>query len=332
LVARRSLITGGAGFIGSHLAEHLLRLGEEVVVLDNLSTGRSDNIRHLVGHPRFRYLVGNVEDRALLDEAAEGCDSIYHLAAAVGVELILRDPVHTIQTNINATEVVLSHAVRYGKRVLVASTSEVYGKGVKLPFAEDDDVVYGPTSRPRWAYAISKAVDEFLVKAYAHSKGLPGVVTRLFNTVGPRQVGHYGMVIPRFVQQALRGGPITVYGDGSQSRVFGHVLDIVPALHSLLWRDAPRGEVVNLGGTESITIGELAVRVRDLAGTNAEIVKVSYEDAYEPGFEDMAARMPDLTRAHSLIGFAPKRKLDDILRDVFSEMRGTWKPEEVAGR
>ena len=327
----RSLVTGGAGFIGSHLTEHLLRSGEEVSVLDNLSTGKFENIRHLIGHPKFRYFVGRVEDEKLLAEAADGCGAIYHLAAAVGVELILRDPVHTIQTNIDAAETVLEHAVRYGKRVLIASTSEVYGKGSKLPFSEEDDVVYGSTSRPRWAYAVSKSVDEFLLKAYVKSKGLRGVIARLFNTVGPRQVGEYGMVIPRLVSQALKGGPMTVYGDGTQTRCFGHVLDVVPALHALLRREPISGEVVNLGGSEQVSISDLAKKIAAFAGGDIAIELVSYEKAYEPGFEDMKSRVPDLSRAKSMIGFSPSRELDTILQDVFADLQGNWKPEPVDG-
>jgi UDP-glucose 4-epimerase len=281
----RSLITGGAGFIGSHLAEHLLDAGEEVVVLDNLSTGQFNNIRSLVGRAGFTYFIGDVEDRELLNEAARDADAIYHLAAAVGVELIVRDPVRTIETNVGGTQAVLHQAVRYGKQVLVASTSEVYGKGMRTPFAEDDDVVYGPTSRSRWAYAVSKAIDEFLVKAYYGTKGLPGVVVRLFNTVGPRQVGQYGMVIPRFVSQALRGGPITVYGDGRQQRCFSHVADVVPALRKIMHLPEARGQVINLGDDRPITIGDLAELVRKKFCPSAEIRVVPYDVAYGPGFE-----------------------------------------------
>jgi UDP-glucose 4-epimerase len=324
-----SLITGGAGFIGSHLAEHLLREGDRVVVLDNLSTGRFDNIRHLVGHPRFSYFIGQVEDPALLSEAGQECEAIYHLAAAVGVQLVMDDPVRTIETNINATEVVLKYAVRYGKRVLVTSTSEVYGKGVKVPFAEEDDVRYGPTSLRRWAYAISKSVDEFLVRAYAESKGLPGVIVRLFNTVGPRQVGHYGMVVPRFVEQALKGGPITVHGDGTQTRCFGHVIDVVPALHCLVKENQLVGEVFNLGADMPVSISELADRVRLLVDPGVEIRRVPYEQAYPTGFEDMKDRMPDLTRIRARIGYKPKYGLERILSDVLAHLQGNWRPEPI---
>jgi UDP-glucose 4-epimerase len=325
----RSLITGGAGFIGSHLAEHLLRAGDEVVVLDDLSTGRFDNIRHLAGHPRFQYRVGEVEDERLLAEAGAAADAIYHLAAAVGVSLIVRDPVRTIETNILGTRAVLRFAVRYGKRVLIASTSEVYGKSTKLPYAEEDDVVYGPTSRARWSYAISKSVDEFLARAYAAEKGLPATIARLFNTVGPRQVGHYGMVIPRLVDQALAGGPLTVYGDGKQTRSFAHVLDIVPALRALMHLPQPAGEVVNLGGDETVSIMELARRIQARVAPEAEIRTVPYDVAYGPGFEDMRDRAPDLSRAKRLIGYRAARGIDDILDDVVLERRGQWRAEPI---
>ena len=323
----RALITGGAGFIGSHLTEHLLDAGDAVVVLDNLSTGRFDNLAHLVGHPGFRYYIGSVEDAGLLAEAGRDCDAIFHLAAAVGVELILRDPVATIETNVNGTEAVLHFAVRYGKRVLITSSSEVYGKTTKMPFGEDDDVVYGPTSRPRWAYAVSKSVDEFLLRAYAQSRGLPGIVARLFNTVGPRQVGHYGMVIPRFVEQALRGGPITVYDDGEQTRCFAHVLDIVRALHDLIRLPQLRGEIVNLGGTERVSIRALADRIRSKVNSAVEIQYVPYAVAFGPAFEDMRDRVPDLRRAQQLIGWSARYDTDRILDDVIADRQGRWRRE-----
>jgi len=323
----RALITGGAGFIGSHLVEHLLDAGDAVVVLDNLSTGRFENLAHLVGHPGFRYYIGAVEDAGLLAEAGRDCDAIFHLAAAVGVELILRDPVATIETNVNGTEAVLHFAVRYGKRVLITSSSEVYGKTTKMPFAEDDDVVYGPTSRPRWAYAVSKSVDEFLLRAYAQSRGLPGIVARLFNTVGPRQVGHYGMVIPRFVEQALRGGPITVYDDGEQTRCFAHVLDIVRALHDLMRLPQLGGEIVNLGGTERISIRALAERIRSKVNPAVEIQYVPYAVAFGPAFEDMRDRVPDLRRAKELTGWSARYEIDRILDDVIADRLGRWRRE-----
>ncbi len=311
-----SLITGGCGFIGSHLAELLLDQGEKVVVLDNLSTGRFDNIRHLVDRPSFSYIIADLADEAVLADAVGRADTIYHLAAAVGVELIVRDPVHTIETNIEGSGKVLKLAARRGKRVLLTSTSEVYGKGVRVPFSEDDDTLFGPTSKSRWSYAFSKAVDEFLALAYHEAQGLPVVVVRLFNTVGPRQVGHYGMVVPRFIDQALRGGPITVYGDGEQSRCFCHVGDIVPALHALVNCKAAEGKVVNLGSDEETTINQLAERVRAKIGRDLPIQRIPYDEAYRPGFEDMRRRAPCTDRARELIGFRPQRSLDDILDDM----------------
>lgn len=312
----KNLITGGAGFIGSHLAEHLLGLGEEVVVLDDLSTGSLRNLEHLSGRKGFTYHIGKVEDRGLLDKSLEGVDRVYHLAAAVGVRLIVEDPIRTIETNINATQLVLERSTALGKQVLLTSTSEVYGKGERLPFSEDADVVYGPTTQPRWSYAISKAADEFLLLASHRHKGLHGVIVRLFNTVGPRQVGRYGMVIPRFMEQALGGGPITVYGSGEQKRCFAHVLDIVGALVDLMNCERADGEVVNLGSEEEVSINELAKRVRAMANPRAEIVRIPYEEAYGKGFEDMNARRPSLKKALSLIGFRTKRDLETILRDV----------------
>ncbi len=311
-----NLITGGCGFIGSHLAELLLDQGDEVIVLDNLSTGRFDNIRHLVDRPGFSYLIADLSEERILTEAVEQADHIYHLAAAVGVKLIVEDPVHTIETNIEGAGKVLKLAARRGKRVLLTSTSEVYGKGVRVPFAEDDDTVFGPTSKSRWSYAFSKAVDEFLALAYHHAQGLPVVIVRLFNTVGPRQVGHYGMVVPRFIEQALRGGPITVYGDGEQSRCFCHVADVVPALQALLRCPEAEGQVVNIGSNEEVTINELAERVRAKVFPDAPIQHIPYDEAYEPGFEDMRRRVPSIDRARRLIGFQPRRSLDQILDDM----------------
>lgn len=315
----RNLITGGAGFIGSHLAEHLLGHGEEVVVWDDLSTGRITNLRRCMGRPGFRYIIGDFTRDPAFVPLVETVDVVYHLAAAVGVQLIVTDPVRTIETNIMGSEVALNAAARYGKRIFIASTSEVYGKGTKIPFAEDDDVVYGPTSKRRWNYAVSKAVDEFLLLAYHESHGLPGVVGRLFNTVGPRQVPHYGMVIPRFIEQARTGAPMTVYGDGRQRRCFGHVLDIVPAIHALANCDAARGQVVNLGNDEEISILDLATMVRDRVGSDSEIRFVPYDIAYRPGFEDMERRVPDLTRARKLVGFQPKRNLKNVIDDILCD-------------
>ena len=322
----KSLITGGAGFVGSHLADHLVAQGEEVIVLDDLSTGAFDNIRHLVGRDGFTHYIGKVENKGLLERATESVDRVYHLAAAVGVQLIVDDPVRTIETNINATQSVLECAVTYGKQVLITSTSEVYGKGTRMPFSEGDDVVYGPTIRARWSYAISKAVDEFLLLAYHRKKGLPGLIVRLFNTVGPRQTGRYGMVLPRFVQQAVSGGPITVYGTGNQTRCFAHVSDVVPAFHALMNCEKAIGRVINIGSDEEVAINELAERVRNSVGGSAEIIKIPYEEAYGVGFEDMGARKPDLTTAKELIGYDPTRCLDDIIKDVVAFVRGNWNP------
>ena len=315
----RNLITGGAGFIGSHLTEHLLERGEEVVVWDDLSTGRISNLRRCMGRPGFRYIIGDFTKDPAFVPLVETVDVVYHLAAAVGVQLIVTDPVRTIETNIVGSEVALNAAARYGKRIFIASTSEVYGKGTKIPFAEDDDVVYGPTSKRRWNYAVSKAVDEFLLLAYHESHGLPGVVGRLFNTVGPRQVPHYGMVIPRFIDQARTGAAMTVYGDGSQRRCFGHVLDIVPAIRALVHCEDARGQVVNLGNDEEISILELAHMVRERVGSSSEIRFVPYDIAYRPGFEDMERRVPDLTRARKLIRFEPKRTLQNVIDDILCD-------------
>jgi len=326
----KNLITGGAGFIGSHLAEYLLNQGEEVIILDNLSTGNFDNIRHLVAKKGFKHYIGKVEDKSLIEKIIESVDRIYHLAASVGVQLIVEDPVRTIENNINATQTVLEHAVTYGRPVLFASTSEVYGKSDRIPFSEDDEVVYGPTSRFRWSYAMSKAVDEFLFLAYHRQKGLPGVIVRLFNTVGPRQTGRYGMVLPRFVKQALTGEPITVYGTGQQTRCFEHVLDVVPALHDLMKCARAQGLVVNIGNDQDIAIGELAEKVRSAVNPQAEIVKLPYEKVYGDNFEDMNARVPDLRRAKELINYQSVRSLDVIINDVHKYYLGEWKPDRQA--
>lgn len=314
----RNLITGGAGFVGSHLADYLLSRGEEVIILDDLSTGSFDNIRHLVGTKGFTHYIGRVEDQRLLERAGDGADRIYHLAAAVGVQLIVDDPVRTIETNINASQAVFDYAVTFGKPVLITSTSEVYGKGIKMPFSEDDDVVYGPTIRARWSYAISKAVDEFLLLAFYRTKGLPGVVVRLFNTVGPRQTGRYGMVLPRLVQQAMSGGPMTVYGTGEQTRCFAHVKDVVPALFALMNCPCAMGQVVNIGSSQEISINDLAEEIRKMINPSVQIVKIPYADAYGPDFEDMGARRPDLSKAKNLIDYEPTQGVNQIISDVFS--------------
>lgn len=317
----RVLITGGAGFIGSHLAEVLLDRGDEVFVLDNLSTGSIENIVHLKNHPRFHYTIDSVDNEPLLAELVDRCDTVVHLAAAVGVKLIVEAPVHTIETNVHGTEVVLKHANKKKKLVVVASTSEVYGKSTVVPFAEHHDLVLGPAHKHRWAYACSKLIDEFLALAYWKERKLPVIVIRLFNTVGPRQTGQYGMVIPTFVRQALAGQPITVYGDGTQARSFTYVGDVVRAMVALI--DEPRaiGQVFNIGNGAEITIADLAERVRQLAGSSSEIVRIPYEQAYEAGFEDMPRRVPDLARIKALIGYQPTVQLDEIITRVIEHFR-----------
>ena len=317
----RYLITGGAGFVGSHLAEQLLQLGHEVFVIDDLSTGTIHNIRHLKSQPRFQYAIDTCANRPLLAELVDGADVIYHLAAAVGVKLIVESPVRTIETNIKLTELVLEAAHKKKKPVFVASTSECYGKSEQIPFREDGDLVLGPTSRGRWSYACSKLIDEFLAIAYYRERGLPTVVGRLFNTVGPRQTGQYGMVVPTFVRQALSGAPLTVYGDGKQSRCFTHVRDVVRALIGLMERKEAYGQVFNMGNTEEITILALAEQVIARAGSQSPIVYIPYEKAYEPGFEDMPRRVPDIAKIHGLIGWQPTIGLSQILDDVIASFR-----------
>ena len=320
-MAVRSLITGGAGFVGSHLAEELLLRGEEVYVLDDLSTGSIDNIEHLKRDPRFHFTLESVHNEPVLAEMIDRCDVVYHLAAAVGVKLIVESPVRTIETNVHGTEVVLKHANKKKKKVLITSTSEVYGKSNDVPFHEDQDLVMGPTTKGRWSYACSKALDEFLAIAYWHEKKLPVVIVRLFNTVGPRQTGRYGMVIPNFVQQALTGDPITVYGDGNQSRAFGYVGDVVKAIANLAHHPAAVGEVFNIGNTQEITINELADLVKKITGSNSEIVHVPYDRAYEQGFEDMPRRVPDVGKIRQLIGYQPTVDLENILLKIITSMR-----------
>lgn len=323
----RALITGGAGFIGSHLAEALLSRGHHVTVIDNLSTGRFENIQHLIDHPRFRFAIDTITNEVVMDRLVSECDVIFHLAAAVGVMLIVEKPVHTIETNVMGTEAVLKAALRYRAKVLIASTSEVYGKGNHIPFREDDDVVLGPTSRNRWAYAASKMVDEFLALAYHREKGLPVVIYRLFNTVGPRQTGRYGMVIPRFVQQALRGETLEVYGDGQQSRCFLHVTDAVDAILALADCTEAVGEVFNIGSVEEITIDALARRILDRAqqitkkseNVSRQIKYVPYDQAYAIGFEDMRQRVPEVTKIAQYTGWKPKRSLEQILLDILED-------------
>jgi UDP-glucose 4-epimerase len=319
---RRVLITGGMGFIGSHLTEVLLKQGQYVTVIDDQSTGRLSNIQHVIDHPRFSYSVGSIMDEPVLNRLVENCDIIYHLAAAVGVSLVVENPLYTIETNVIGTEMVLKAALRHHAKVFIASTSEVYGKGSRIPFAEDDDVVLGPTRFSRWSYAASKMLDEFQGLAYYHQRGVPVVVARLFNTVGPRQTGRYGMVIPRFVQAALQGKRLTVYGDGQQSRCFAHVYDVVDAIVRLVDCPTAVGKVFNIGSQEEVSILELAYRVLRSAGyTGAledHIALVPYREAYAEGFEDMRRRIPDTTRIRVHTGWQPQRSLDDILSDVIA--------------
>jgi UDP-glucose 4-epimerase len=318
----RALITGGAGFIGSHLSEALLQRGHEVLVLDNLSTGSIDNIAHLKGRAGFEYFIDSVDNEPVLAELIDRSDVVFHFAAAVGVKLIVEQPVHTIETNVHGTEVVLKHANKKKKLVVIASTSEVYGKSVAVPFGEDDDLVLGPTPKHRWAYACSKAIDEFLALAYWKERKLPVIIVRFFNTVGPRQTGRYGMVIPNFVNQALAGEPITVFGDGTQSRSFTHVADVVDALIRLVNEPAAIGQVINIGNTQEVTIRALAERVRELTGSASSITYVPYDEAYELGFEDMPRRVPDLRKVEKMIGYRPRHSLDDILEQVIEYFRG----------
>ena len=316
-----ALITGGAGFVGSHLAERLLADGHEVLVLDNLSTGSIDNIAHLKSTPGFSYVIDSVTNEPLLAEMIDRSDVVFHLAAAVGVKLIVEQPVHTLETNVHGTEVVLKHANKKKKLVFIASTSEVYGKSTDVPFREAADLVLGPTAKHRWAYACSKLIDEFLALAYWKERKLPVVIVRLVNTVGPRQTGRYGMVLPTFVRQALAGQPITVFGDGSQSRSFTYVGDVVDALIKLAGESRAIGDVFNIGSTSEVTIQDLAERVKKMTKSASPIVNVPYDIAYEAGFEDMPRRVPDITKIQSLVGFAPKMELDDIIRSVVEHVR-----------
>ena len=317
----RVLITGGAGFVGSHLSEALLQRGDEVFVLDNLSTGSIDNIAHLKTDPRFHYTIDSVTNEPLLAEMIDTCDVVVHLAAAVGVKLIVEAPVHTIETNVHGTEVVLKHANKKKKLVLIASTSEVYGKSTEVPFREDADLVLGPSEKHRWAYACSKLIDEFLALAYWKERKLPVIIVRLFNTVGPRQTGQYGMVIPNFVRQALAGQPITVFGDGTQSRSFTYVGDVVRAMVALIGEPAAVGHVFNIGHGAEISINALAEKVKALTSSPSEVVHIPYDRAYESGFEDMPRRVPDTAKLQALIGFRPTVELDETLTRVIESYR-----------
>ena len=319
----RVLITGGAGFVGSHLAEALLERGDEVFVLDDLSTGSIENIAHLKGHPRFHYTIDTVTNEPLLAELIDRCDTVVHLAAAVGVKLIVEAPVRTIETNVHGTEVVLKIANKKKKLVLIASTSEVYGKSAVVPFKEDADLVLGPTSKHRWAYACSKMIDEFLALAYWKERKLPVVIVRLFNTVGPRQTGQYGMVVPTFVRQALAGQPITVFGDGTQSRSFTFVGDVVRAMVALINEPRAVGQVFNIGNGQEITIAGLAEKIKAMTGSSSTIATIPYDQAYEAGFEDMPRRVPDIQKIRALIGYEPTVELDEILTRVIASLRTT---------
>ena len=314
----KALLTGGAGFVGSHLAEVLLDEGHTVEVLDDLSTGSLTNIAHLMDRPGFSYTIDTVMNEPLVGELADRSDIIFHLAAAVGVKLIVEDPVGTIETNVHGTEVVLKQARRGGQRVVIFSSSEVSGKSTAVPFSEDADLVMGPTTKHRWAYACSKAMDEFLALAYFKEYQLPVVIVRLFNTVGPRQTGRYGMVIPTFVTQALAGEPITVFGDGQQSRAFTYVGDVVSGLVKLAASPAATGEVFNIGNHEEISMMALAQKVKAMTGSSSPIVLVPYDEAYEAGFEDMPRRVPDLRKIHAAVGYTPTVGLDEILARVIA--------------
>ncbi len=316
---KRFLITGGAGFIGSHLADRLLNKGHHVSVIDDLSTGSIRNIRHLKNNHAFSYVIDSVMNTRLLAELIDEADAVFHLAAAVGVRLIVESPVHTIETNVSGTETVLKTAAKKKRPVLVASSSEVYGQSVDFPFKEDGNLVLGATTKSRWSYACSKAIDEFLALAYFKEKGLPTVVARLFNTVGPRQTGRYGMVIPTFVDQALSNSPITVYGDGGQTRCFCHVADTTAGLEALLAEEKAYGRVFNIGATQEVSINNLAETVKKICKSSSDIIHVPYDEAYEEGFEDMKRRIPCISKARDLVGWQPELNLDRILRDVMED-------------
>ena len=317
----RVLITGGAGFVGSHLTDLLLARGDQVTVLDDLSTGRHDNIRDHIGDPNFEFILGSILNEALVDDAVRRSDVVLHLAAAVGVELIVGRPLESLATNIRGSEIVLEKCHKYGRKVLVTSTSEIYGKNDSDLLSEEDDRILGSPLKTRWSYSEAKAIEEVLAYSYWKEKGLPTVIVRLFNTVGPRQVGFYGMVVPRFVEQALKGQPITVYGDGTQRRCFGHVADITAALVGLLDSREAEGQVFNVGAQEEISIADLAQRVIDQLGSSSPIVKITYDEAYEEGFEDMPRRRPDTAKIKALLGWEPQRGLDQIIDDVAADIR-----------
>ncbi|MCE5340409.1 MAG: GDP-mannose 4,6-dehydratase [Planctomycetaceae bacterium] len=320
-MAKTAIVTGGAGFIGSHLCELLLSTGHKVLVIDDLSTGRLLNIEHLYSNLNFKFIQGSVCDENLMREVIESCDCIYHLAAAVGVNLIVEKPVHTIETNIHGTEVVLSTANQFGKKVLITSTSEVYGKNERVPFNEDDDTVLGSTKFSRWSYACSKAIDEFLALAYHRQYNLNVVVVRLFNTIGPRQTGRYGMVVPRFVEWALKDEPIMVYGTGKQSRSFTYVSDVIGALTALMENEKANGEVFNIGSKEEITIEALADKVIAKTGSTSKKKYIPYSQAYGKGFDDMQRRLPCLKKIHKVTGYEPKVALEQMLEHIIADKR-----------
>lgn len=318
----KALVTGGAGFIGSHLCEELLKKGDEVYVIDNLSTGSLDNIRHLFENKNFHYTVDTIMDEKAMERLIQNCEQVYHLAAAVGVKLIMDRPIETIETNVKGTEIVLKIANKYKKKILIVSTSEIYGNHMEHSLKEDDNRILGPIKKRRWAYACSKSLDEFLAQAYFIEKKLPIVIARFFNTVGPRQTGAYGMVIPNFVESALLGKPITIYGDGKQTRSFTHVKDVVTASVALMQHPQAEGDVFNIGSEEEISIEELAKKIKKATKSESEIVHIPYEKAYGAGFDDMRRRVPNISKIKKLIGFKPTFKLDDIIKDVIDYFKG----------
>ncbi len=317
----KTLITGGAGFVGSHLADRLVGSGNEVTVIDDLSTGRYSNVGHLEGDENFRLIIGSVLDERLMERLVRETDQVFHMASAVGVKLIMDQPVRTIETIFRGSDIVLANCSRYRKRVLIPSTSEVYGKGTSVPFKEDDDILKGSTSKHRWAYACAKELDEFLSLAHWKETRLPVVVVRLFNTVGPRQTGQYGMVVPRFVKAALKNEPIPVFGNGEQSRCFGHVSDVVGALISLLENPECYGQVINIGNPEETSIKALAEKAIEMTGSKSKIEYIPYKEVYGEGFEDMQRRVPSIEKARKLIGFKPTLTLEDIINDVVDQFR-----------
>ncbi len=321
------LITGGAGFVGSHLADKLHNEGHDITVIDDLSTGSYQNVAHLEGQERFRLIIETVLNEVLMEELIREADRVFHMASAVGVKLIMEHPVKTIETIFRGTDVVLGSCAKFRKRVLIPSTSEVYGKSTQVPFAEDNDILKGSTSKHRWAYACAKELDEFLALAHYKETRLPVVVVRLFNTVGPRQTGQYGMVVPNFVKSAVRGEPLIVHGDGGQSRCFGHVSDVVEGLTKVIETPACFGQVINIGNAEEVTIKQLAERAIALTGSSSEIKYIPYSEAYGEGFEDMRRRVPSLEKAKRLVGYQPTKTLDEIINDVAEQFRDELKSE-----